>query len=58
MPKPGYTTITFHADTYEYIYESFRKLEPELRRKGITSLSGFVSKMTCEAIEQKYGLKP
>lgn len=58
MPKRGFSSITMRDDSYEFLFELYRKLEPELRKVGITSFAGFITKMTCDAVEQKYGLKP
>lgn len=51
LPPPGHKSVTLPNDIMEYLSNEWKRREPELRKKGIRSFSGFVTFVFYEWIE-------
>lgn len=53
MPPRGWTTITVPQTVYDYFFEEWSEKRDEYQIKyGITSFSGFASKLLTEMMDQ------
>ena len=53
MPRKGWKSITVKEEVYDYFWDLWQKNKEEYRKKGITSFSGFVTKLLYEMIEKE-----
>jgi len=53
MPRKGFKTITVREEVYNYFWDLWQKNKEEYRKQGITSFSGFVTKLLYEMIEKE-----
>jgi len=53
MPYKGWKTITVKDEVYDYFQGRWLKEKDEYREQGITSFSGFVTKLLFEMIKQE-----
>jgi predicted CopG family antitoxin len=53
MPRKGWKAITVSDEVYDYFQSEWEKQKKELRKHGVNSFSGFVTKMICEALEKE-----
>jgi len=53
MPRAGYKTITLREEDYAHFIEEYSKHKNELRKQGITSFAGFVTKKLHEAVDTR-----
>ena len=60
MPRKGWKSITVREEVYDYFWNLWKKNEMEYRKQGITSFSGFCTKLLSDMIEQveKHSRKP
>ena len=52
MPYKGFKSITVREEVYDYFWRLWQENREEYRRRGITSFSGFVTKLLYEMIER------
>lgn len=52
MPREGYKSITVKQEIYNFFLEEWRAHENEWRMKGVTSFSGFCTKMLYEMMQR------
>ena len=53
MPRKGFKTITVREEVYDYFWNLWQKNKEKYIRQGITSFSGFVTKLLYEMIEKE-----
>jgi len=54
MPDKGWKSITVRDEIYNYLWEKWQKNQSEYRLKhGITSFSGYVTRILYEALEKE-----
>lgn len=53
MPPPGFGSITMPQDIIDYFREEWEQQKGELRKKGVTTFTGFLTMMLYEYIEQR-----
>jgi len=53
MPRKGFKSITVKEEVYDYFWDLWQKNKEEYRKQGITSFSGFVTKLLYEMIEKE-----
>ena len=51
MPRTGYKSITVKEEDFKFFKELWNDQKNELRKIGITTFSGFVTKLLYEALE-------
>ncbi|MFL6344974.1 MAG: hypothetical protein ACJ71A_05970 [Nitrososphaeraceae archaeon] len=52
MPKAGFKSITVSENVYKKFFEVYEKSRKELELKGITSFSGYLTRMIEEMMEK------
>ena len=52
LPYKGFKSITVREEVYNYFWEKWQKNKEKYRKQGITSFSGFVTKLLYEMIER------
>jgi len=58
MPRKGFKSITVKEEVYDYFWDLWQRNKEEYRKQGITSFSGFVTKLLYEMIgKEKERLK-
>jgi len=50
MPKPGFKSITVSEAVYNKFFQTFKKSKNSLEMQGITSFSGYITKMMEETM--------
>jgi len=53
MPRKGFKSITVKEEVYDYFWDLWQRNKEEYRKQGITSFSGFVTKLLYEMIEKE-----
>ena len=53
VPYKGWKSITVREDVYNYFWNIWQKNKEKYIRQGITSFSGFVTKLLYEMIEKE-----
>ncbi|RJS93668.1 hypothetical protein CW705_01450 [Candidatus Bathyarchaeota archaeon] len=53
MPRKGFKSITVREEVYNYFWDLWQRNKEEYRKQGITSFSGFVTKLLYEMIEKE-----
>ena len=51
MPPPGHKSVTLPNDIMGYLLNEWKQRQPELRKRGVRSFSGFVTLAFFEWIE-------
>lgn len=57
MPRGGYKSVAIKEDEYNFFKNIWESNEPEYRRKGITTFSGFVLLLLYEAVSKPDEIK-
>jgi len=52
MPKPGFKSYLLKDETYDFWKKEFEQNKDNLRQKGITSFTGFLTHMMNKSIKQ------
>jgi len=52
MPAKGFKSITIRDEDYDFFKQLWDENKAKLRKQGITSFGGFVTKMLYEALER------
>lgn len=52
MPYKGFKSITVREEVYNYFWRKWQENKEKYRKQGITSFSGFVTKLLYDMIER------
>jgi len=53
VPAKGFKSITVKEEVYDYFWQRWQQEKEKYRKQGITSFSGFVTKLLYEMIERE-----
>jgi len=52
LPYKGFKSITVREEVYNYFWRKWQENKEKYRKQGITSFSGFVTKLLYDMIER------
>jgi len=52
MPRKGFKSITVREEVYQDLWNQWQKQQDKLLKEGITSFSGFCTRIIYEALEK------